>query len=113
MKIAGIVTVLGIILLYFVVMALKIDFFSVEMLIHSVIRFATGFIIFGVSVFYAHLIRFKSAIFLAMALVLADDVGDYFRQVDSFTPEVTLYSLYVLFWGSAMGYTFIKALKNN
>ncbi|MEQ1529031.1 MAG: hypothetical protein ABL925_06930 [Methylococcales bacterium] len=100
-------------MLYFVDMALKIDLFTIEMLEHSGIRFLTGFIILGISVFYAHVIKFKIAVYLVLALVLADDIWDYVRQVDSLTPEVVLHSVYMLLWGAAMGYAAGKAFKDS
>jgi hypothetical protein len=107
----GIVTILGIIALYFVDMALKIQLFSTEMMVHSLIRFLTGFVILGVSVFYAHIIRFKIAVFLILGLVLADDIWDYVRKIDSLTPEVMLHSIYMLLWGAVMGFVAITAIK--
>ncbi len=64
----------GLILLYFVDAAFKIQIMNWEMLIHSALRFFTGFILIGIGVFYAHKIRFKSAVYLVLALVLADDI---------------------------------------
>ena len=46
MKLVNIAIITGFILLYFVNAALKIDIFNSEMLIHSGIRFLTGFLIF-------------------------------------------------------------------
>jgi len=109
----GIATILGIIALYFVDMALKIQLFSTEMMVHSLIRFLTGFVILGVSVFYAHFIRFKLAVFLILGLVLADDIWDYVRKIDSLTPEVMLHSIYMLLWGAVMGFVSMSAIKNN
>jgi hypothetical protein len=113
MKGLAIVIGLGLILLYFVDAALKIQLFTTEMLIHSGIRFFTGFVILGISVFYGHAIKFKIAIWLILALVLADDVMDYYRNIDSFHVEVMLHSLFMLLWGAVMGYVFIKAWKAN
>ena len=43
MKLVSIAIIIGFILLYFVNAALKIDIFNSEMLMHSGIRFFTGF----------------------------------------------------------------------
>ncbi len=114
MKIMSLIVFLtGLVVLYFVDSALKQDIFTQELFVHSLIRFATGFVILGIGVFYAHLIRFKISLFIVLALVLADDVFDYFRNVDSFSPEVMLHSIYMLLWGALMGFVVMRQLKNN
>jgi FtsH-binding integral membrane protein len=112
MKLISIVMIAGLILLYFVSAAFKIQIMSWEMLVHSILRFLTGFILIGVSVLYAHKLRLRSAVFLVLVLVLADDVVDYFRNVDSFSFENTLHGIYMLLWGSLMGYLFMDYSKN-
>jgi len=106
------VVVTGLILLYFVDAAFKLGIFSAELFIHSLIRFVTGFFILGIGVFYAHLIRFKISIYIVLALVLADDIWDYFRHVDSFSPEIMLHSIYMLLWGALTGYVIIRQFKS-
>jgi len=108
MKLITVVIITGLILLYFLDTALKIALFNQEMLIHSAIRFFTGFIIIGIGVFYAHKIKFKTSVGLALALVLADDVYDYFRNIDSFKFEVMIHGVFFLAWGSILGYLFMK-----
>ena len=112
MKLISIVTIAGLILLYFVNAAFKIQIMNWEMLTHSALRFFTGFVLIGVGVLYAHKIRLMSAVYLILALVLADDIMDYFRKVDSFSFEDTLHGVYMLLWGSLMGYAFMKHLKD-
>ena len=112
MKMSGVVIIAGLALLYFVDAAFKLPIMNAEMLIHSAIRFFTGFILIGIGVFYAHKIRFKSAVYLVLLLVLADDIMDYFRNVHSFNFEVMLHGVYMLLWGSLTGYVFMKQLKD-
>jgi hypothetical protein len=50
---------------------------------------------------------------VVLALVLADDVMDYYRHIDSFHVEVMLHSLFMLLWGAVTGYAFSKAWKAN
>ncbi|MDD1631931.1 MAG: hypothetical protein LUP91_06950, partial [Methylococcaceae bacterium] len=78
MKLVSLVMIAGLILLYFVDAALKIQLMNWEMLIHSALRFFTGFILLGIGVFYAHKLRLKSAVYLVLALILADDIMDYY-----------------------------------
>jgi len=108
MNMSILVIIAGLILLYFLDAAFKLNPFNLEMLIHSGLRFFTGFIVFGISVFYTHKIRLKFAVCLVLALILADDIWDYTRNVNNFRFEVMLHSIYVLLWGSLTGYVFIK-----
>ncbi|MDD5320346.1 MAG: hypothetical protein PHD43_06980 [Methylococcales bacterium] len=112
MKLVSLVMIAGLILLYFVDAALKIQLMNWEMLIHSALRFFTGFILLGIGVFYAHKLRLKSAVYLVLALILADDIMDYYRHVNSFNFEVLLHSIYMLLWGSLMGYVVMKYSKD-
>jgi FtsH-binding integral membrane protein len=112
MKLVSIVMIAGFILLYFVDAAFKIQIMNWEMLIHSAFRFFTGFILIGVGVFYAHKIRLRSAVFLVLLLVLADDIMDFYRKINSFSAEVTLHGIYMLLWGSLMGFAYMKYSKD-
>ena len=108
MKLITVVIIAALILLYFLDMALKISLLNPEMLIHSTIRFFTGFVLIGIGVFYAHKIKLKPSVGLTLMLVLADDIYDYFRNVDSFSFEVMIHGLFFLIWGSIMGFLFMK-----
>lgn len=112
MKSVSIAVVMGFILLYFVVEALKIDLFNLEMLIHSSIRFFTGFIILGIGYFYEHKIQLKISIYLVLGLFLADDLLDYYRDTTRFSVELILYGIYMMLWGSLVGYLFIRLIKS-
>jgi hypothetical protein len=112
MKLVGIAIVVGLILLYFVNAALKINIFNWEMLIHSGIRFFTGFIILGIGYFYEHKIKLRISVYLVLALVLADDIMDYYRHVDSFSAEFMLHNIYMLLWGALLGYLSMKYVKD-
>ena len=101
----------GLILLYFVNAALKIELFNLEMFIHSGIRFFTGFLILGIGFFYEQKIGFKIAIYLVLALVLADDILDYYRGVTEFSAELMLHGIFMLVWGSLVGYSVIRYIK--
>ncbi len=112
MKLVSIAIVVGLGLLYFVNEAVKIDFFNWEMLIHSGIRFFTGFIILGIGYFYEHKIKLKISLFLILAIVLADDVLDYYRGVTQFSDKLMLHNIYMLLWGSLVGYLTIRHIKD-
>ncbi len=88
--------------------AFKLNPFNVEMLIHSGLRFLTGFLVLGIGVFYTGKIRLKYALALVLVLALADDIWDYTRNINSFSFEVMLHSIYMLLWGSLTGYVLMK-----
>lgn len=111
MKLVNIAIIGGLILLYFVNAAFKINIFNWEMLIHSGIRFFTGFIILGIGYFYEHKLKLKISIYLVLALILADDIMDYYRKVDSFSAEYMLHDIYMLLWGSLVGYLSMRYIK--
>jgi hypothetical protein len=111
MKTVSAAIVAGIVLLYFIDSAFKISILDYELFVHSLIRFVSGFFLLGLGVFYAHQIKLKTAFYIVLALVLADDIYDYVRKVDSFSPEIMLHSIFVLLWGAAVGYLFFKHIK--
>ncbi len=108
MKLISFVLLAGLVVLYFMDAAFKLDFLDLEMLIHSTIRFFTGFILLGIGVFYAHTLRFKSAVIVVLILVLADDILDYTRGIFSFSFEVMIHSVFMLLWGALAGYLAMK-----
>ena len=113
MKLISFVIMVGLVALYFMDSAFKIDLLTLEMLIHSSLRFFIGFILLGIGVFYAHTLKFKSAVFLVLMLVLADDIVDFTRNIDSFRFEVTIHSIFMLLWGSLVGYLVMRNWKQN
>jgi hypothetical protein len=112
MKLVSVVMIAGLTLLYFIDVAFKLDTFNLELLIHSGLRFLAGFLVLGIGYFYAHKIKLKFAVGLLLALVFADDIWDYTRQVNSFNFEVMLHSLYMLLWGALTGYMLMKRLRD-
>lgn len=112
MKWVATVTVIGLLLMYFINAAFRISVLEVEMLIHSSIRYFTGFVIFGIFCFYGHSLKFKTAAYTVLALMLADDIYDYIRDVNSFRLEILLHSLYMIIWGSLTGYLFMRQFTN-
>jgi hypothetical protein len=111
MKLTALILSLGLIILYFLDAAFRLEMLTWEMIGHIALRFLIGFMILGIGVFYEHAIRFKSSMFIILALALGDDVFDYYRNVNSFTPEVILLSIYMLLWGALTGYVAMHQLK--
>ncbi|WP_029646507.1 hypothetical protein [Methylomicrobium lacus] len=113
MKLTGLILFLGLIILYFLDAAFRLEMLSMEMLGHIGLRFLIGFLILGISVFYEHAIRFKSSVLIILALVLGDDIFDYYRHVNSFTPEVMLLGIYMLLWGALTGYVTARQIRKS
>jgi len=113
MKLISFVMIAGLVVLYFMDIAFRIDMLNLEMIIHSAIRFFIGFLLLGIGVFYAHTLRLKSAVVLILVLVLADDIVDYTRNVDSFSFEVAIHSAFMLLWGSLVGYLAMRNWKSD
>ncbi|MGR8952091.1 MAG: hypothetical protein ACU83V_06735 [Gammaproteobacteria bacterium] len=113
MKLIGLILFLGLIILYFLDAAFRIEMLTLEMLGHIGLRFFTGFMILGVCVFYEHRIRFKSSVFIILALLLGDDIFDYYRGVNSFTPEMIMLSVYLLLWGALTGYVTVRQIRKS
>ncbi|NOT13412.1 MAG: hypothetical protein HOP23_16555 [Methylococcaceae bacterium] len=111
MKLIGLSMGAGFVVLYFMDTAFKLDFFNGEMLIHSGFRFFTGFILLGIGVFYEHMLKLKSAMIMVLVIVLADDIWDYFRNVDSFNFEVMIHSIFIMMWGALIGYLVMRTAK--
>ncbi|MGR9087990.1 MAG: hypothetical protein ACU841_13070 [Gammaproteobacteria bacterium] len=108
----GFVFAAGLILLYFLNIALlkTSNLFDPNWLLHSWLRFLVGFLILGISSFYTKGITFKSAIFIIMILDAADylydvSLGSYRLQL-----EIILHGIYMMTWGSLMGYLTAKRL---
>ena len=93
---------------YFFVKALKVDVFSVEMLLHTLYYFFAGFIILAGWCFYKSKKRIKFLLISIFFIIYIDDLTDYLRGIDVITTEMLIYNLYVLFWGSLSGVTFIS-----
>lgn len=107
----GLIFFVGLIISYLLAVAFRLDMLTGEMLVHVALRFFTGFVILGIGVFYEHLFRLKHSLWFILVLFLADDCYDYYRNIDSFTPEVLIVSLFMLLWGALLGYVTMRAFK--
>jgi hypothetical protein len=114
MKLLVFVFTAGWIVLYFLNIALlkTSNLFDPNWLVHSWLRFLVGFLILGISSFYTKRITFKSAIFIIILLDAVDylydtSIGSYRLQL-----EIILHGIYMMTWGSLMGYLTAKRLTN-
>ena len=103
--------VIGLILLYFVDIAFKIDGFSQDMLINNSVRFFLGFLFSGIWYWSTHKWRSKAFMYVFLILLASDVVFNYVEDISTLEIEMTLHDLYIFFWGAISGYFFVKYLQ--
>lgn len=104
---------MGAVLLYFLNIALlKAPILDLTWSIHAGIRFLIGFFILGVSCFYAHVLKFKHALYIIAGIVAADYVYDYYTQTYRFKFEIMFHGVFMVAWGSILGYLTAKYMKD-
>jgi len=108
MKAASIVFVIGLLLLYILDSAFKIYEINVKMLIHNLVRFVAGFVILGIWVLNKKKANLKISLYAILILLLADNLYDYLRNIDTLTFPMMFHDTFVLFWGTAVGFVFYK-----
>ncbi|MDP1665160.1 MAG: hypothetical protein Q8L79_08525 [Methylobacter sp.] len=102
----------GIVLLYFLNIALlKTPILDLHWSIHAGLRFLIGFIVLGVSFFYAHAVEFKKAVYITACIVTVDYLYDYYAQAYRFNFEIILHGIFMMIWGAILGYLTAKYIK--
>lgn len=101
--------IVGFVLLYF----LNIAIFEAPVLnliwsIHAGVRFFAGFLILGVSAFYAKALTFKTALYIMACIVAVDYLYDYYMQDFRFNFEIILHGIFMIIWGAILGYLTAK-----
>lgn len=103
----------GLIVLYFLDSAFKIENMNLEMFTHNLVRFFAGFVFLGIWVWYEHKLKFKIALYLILFFLISDDIFDYIRDVDSMSLEVFIHDFVVVLWGALSGFFFVKHIVWN
>jgi hypothetical protein len=112
MKMLAFSFIVGIVLLYFLNIALlKAPILNLDWSIHAGIRFLIGFIVLGVSSFYAHAIKFKRAVYITVCIVTIDYLYDYYTQAYKLNFEIILHGIFIMIWGAILGYLIAKYIK--
>jgi len=112
MKMLAFSFIAGIVLLYFLNIALlKAPILNLDWSIHAGLRFLIGFIILGVSSFYMQAIKFKSAVYIIVFIVTIDYLYDYYAQAYKLNFEIILHGIFMMIWGAILGYLTAKYLK--
>lgn len=111
MKMLSFVIIVGFILLYFLNIAL-LKTPDINWLTHSWLRFLMGFLILGILSFYAHAITFKKALWITLLIDLANYFYDYSTSAYRMQLEIILHGIFMLTWGSLIGYLTAKCLKS-
>lgn len=101
--------IVGIVLLYFLNIAVfKAPLLNLIWSIHAGIRFLAGFLILGVSYFYAKALTLKYALYITASIISADYIYDYYMQDYRFNFELLLHGIFMIIWGSILGYLTAK-----
>jgi hypothetical protein len=113
MKLLMFTVIVGIILLYFLNIALlKTHLFDPYWIMHAALRFLVGFFILGISYFYAKALTFKKALYITILIVSADYIYDYYSEAYRFKFEIILHGIYMVIWGAILGYLTAKYIKD-
>jgi len=112
MKMLVFSVIVGCFLLYFVNIAiLKTPVLDLHWSIHAGLRFLIGFIILGISYFYMHAIKFKTAVYITAFIVAMDYIYDYYAQAHRFNLEIIFHGIFMMLWGAVLGYLTAKYIK--
>lgn len=103
--------IIGLIVLYFMDSAFHIDNWSGEMFVHNIVRFVAGFVFLGIWVWYKHRLKLKVALYFVLALLVSDEIMDYMRDIDTLSLEMAIHDLFMVFWGSLIGFFYMRGLK--
>lgn len=101
---------IGLILLYFLDISLRVGSLNLEMFIHNLVRFFTGFVFLGIWVWKKHKLKFKIAMYIILVFLISDDIFDYVRGINNLRLEILIHDFYVVVWGAVSGYFFSKYL---
>jgi hypothetical protein len=104
--------IVGVFLLYFLNIAiLKTPVLDLHWSVHAGLRFLIGFIILGVSCFYAQAIKFKTAVYITACIVTMDYFYDYYALAHRLKLEIILHGIFMMIWGAILGYLTTKYIK--
>lgn len=104
--------IVGAIFLYFLNIAvLKTPILDLHWSIHAGIRFLIGFILLGICFIYAHVVKFKSAVYITACIVAIDYIYDFYAHPNRFNLEIIFHGMFMMIWGAILGYLTAKYLK--
>ncbi len=100
--------VIGLILLFFVDTAFKLDGFKPEMLIDNAIRFFWGFLLLLVWGWSKQQRKYKVFFYIFIVFIISDIILDYVQDILDL--EMIAHDLFIFFWGAISGYFFVNYL---
>jgi len=104
--------IVGVVLLYLLNIAiLKTPLLDLHWSIHAGIRFLVGFFLLGVSFFYAHALKLKTAVYITGFIVVIDYIYDLYTQTSGFELETLFHGIFMIIWGTILGYLTAKYIK--
>jgi len=102
--------IIGLILLYFLDAALRVENLNLEMLTHNLVHFFAGFVFLGIWVWYGHRLKLKVSMYIILVLLISDNIFDYIRDIDNLTFEMLIHNLFLVGWGAISGFFYTKYL---
>ena len=96
--------VIGLVLLYLIDSAFKIDGLTEEMIIDNSMRFLLGFVVMGMW----HWPKFKIYMYVILIFLISDVIFDYIENISTLDLAMTIHDLFIFFWGALSGYFFIE-----
>ena len=101
--------IVGLVLLYLLNIAVfKAPVLNLIWSIHAGLRFLAGFLILGISYFYAKALTFKTALYITVCMIAADYIYDFYMQDYRFKFEIMLHGIFMITWGAILGYLTAK-----
>lgn len=94
----------GLIFLYLIDSAFKIDGLTGEMLIDNSMRFLLGFIGMGMW----HWPKLKIYMYVVLFFLISDVIFDYIEDISTLDLAMTIHDLFIFFWGALSGHFFIE-----
>jgi len=100
--------IFGLILLFFIDTAFKIDGLTQEMLINNSVRFFWGFLLLLVWGSSQQKRKYKVLFYVFIFFILSDAIFDYVQDILDL--EMMLHDLFIFIWGAISGYFFVNYL---
>ena len=98
-------SLIGTLIYYFLARAFKVDFFTLEILVHNMSHFFSGFIAFSLLVYFQAKYRVRILSVIAVIVIVVGLIITNERNVDSDGTDLTMvvYNAFLFFWGAIIG----------
>lgn len=101
----------GLVLLYLLDSAFKIDGLTETMLTDNLVRFLLGFICFFYFTWTKRKFKSKFLLTIFIIFVIADSVFNYIENIEVDGLVMLVHDLYFTFWGILLSFFYVRYLK--